>query len=248
MNQWREKRIKLTADLEKQKKDNLIKKNQLIEVIKALTDSSDDIRQKIPEFRKLQQEWKNIGQVPAEDVNELWKNYQFEVERFYDQIKITNEFRDYDFKKNLEIKTELCEIAERLKEDSDVVKAFKRLQKLHEEWRETGPVAKELREELATLQGRSTEINKIPGLFERLKEIENENLAQKTAICESLEAIDYSKLKSFRDWGRKTTEVIEWQERWKTIGLLPKANAKVFERFHLPATCFPDQKQLLQIG
>jgi len=241
MNQWREKRIKLTADLEKQKKDNLIKKNQLIEVIKALTDSSDDIRQKIPEFRKLQQEWKNIGQVPAEDVNELWKNYQFEVERFYDQIKITNEFRDYDFKKNLEIKTELCEIAERLKEDSDVVKAFKRLQKLHEEWRETGPVAKELREELwQRFKDASTEINKkYQAFFERLKEIENENLAQKTAICESLEAIDYSKLKSFRDWDRKTTEVIEWQERWKTIGFAPKkANAKVFERFRTACDLF----------
>ena len=241
MNQWREKRIKLTADLEKQKKDNLIKKNQLIEVIKALTDSSDDIRQKIPEFRKLQQEWKNIGQVPAEDVNELWKNYQFEVERFYDQIKITNEFRDYDFKKNLEIKTELCEIAERLKEDSDVVKAFKRLQKLHEDWRETGPVAKELREELwQRFKDASTEINKkYQAFFERLKEIENENLAQKTAICENLEAIDYSKLKSFRDWDRKTTEVIEWQERWKTIGFAPKkANAKVFERFRTACDLF----------
>jgi hypothetical protein len=241
MNQWREKRMKLTADLEKQKKDNLIKKNQLIEVIKALTDSSDDIRQKIPEFRKLQQEWKNIGQVPAEDVNELWKNYQFEVERFYDQIKITNEFRDYDFKKNLEIKTELCEIAERLKEDSDVVKAFKRLQKLHEDWRETGPVAKELREELwQRFKDASTEINKkYQAFFERLKEIENENLAQKTAICENLEAIDYSKLKSFRDWDRKTTEVIEWQERWKTIGFAPKkANAKVFERFRTACDLF----------
>ena len=241
MNQWREKRIQLTADLEKQKKDNLIKKNQLIEVIKALTDSSDDIRQKIPEFRKLQQEWKNIGQVPAEDVNELWKNYQFEVERFYDQIKINNEFRDYDFKKNLEIKTELCEIAERLKEDSDVVKAFKRLQKLHEDWRETGPVAKELREELwQRFKDASTEINKkYQAFFERLKEIENENLAQKTAICESLEAIDYSKLKSFRDWDRKTTEVIEWQERWKTIGFAPKkANAKVFERFRTACDLF----------
>ncbi len=241
MNQWREKRIQLTADLEKQKKDNLIKKNQLIEVIKALTDSSDDIRQKIPEFRKLQQEWKNIGQVPAEDVNELWKNYQFEVERFYDQIKINNEFRDYDFKKNLEIKTELCEIAERLKEDSDVVKAFKRLQKLHEDWRETGPVAKELREELwQRFKDASTEINKkYQAFFERLKEIENENLAQKTAICENLEAIDYSKLKSFRDWDRKTTEVIEWQERWKTIGFAPKkANAKVFERFRTACDLF----------
>lgn len=234
MNQWREKRIQWTADFEKQKKDNLTKKNQLIEVIKALTDSSDDIRRKIPEFRKLQQEWKNIGQVPSEEVNELWKNYQFEVERFYDQIKINNEFRDYDFKKNLEIKTELCQTAEQLKEDSDVVKAFKRLQKLHEDWRETGPVAQEMREEIwQRFKDASTEINKkYQAFFERLKEIENENLAQKTSICESLEAIDFGKLKSFRDWDRKTTEVIEWQERWKTIGFAPKkANAKVFERF-----------------
>ncbi|MFA7358031.1 MAG: DUF349 domain-containing protein, partial [Bacteroidales bacterium] len=148
MNQWREKRIQWVADFEKQKKDNLLKKVQLIEVIKALTESPEDIRKKIPDFRKLQQEWKNTGPVPSEEVNELWKNYQFEVERFYDQIKINNEFRDYDFKKNLEIKTELCVIAEKLKEDSDVVKGFKRLQKLHEEWRETGPVAPEFREEI----------------------------------------------------------------------------------------------------
>lgn len=241
MNQWREKRIQWVADFEKQKKDNLLKKVQLIEVIKALTESPEDIRKKIPDFRKLQQEWKNTGPVPSEEVNELWKNYQFEVERFYDQIKINNEFRDYDFKKNLEIKTELCVIAEKLKEDSDVVKGFKRLQKLHEEWRETGPVAPEFREEIwQRFKDASTEINKkYQAFFERLKEIENENLAQKTAICENLEAIDFSKLKSFRDWDRKTTEVIELQERWKTIGFAPKkANAKVFERFRSACDLF----------
>lgn len=241
MNQWREKRMQWTANIEKQKQDNLLKKQQLIEVIKSLTDSQEDIRKKIPDFRKLQQEWKKTGQVPAEEMNEVWKNYQFEVERFYDHIKISNEFRDYDFKKNLEIKIQLCEAAEQLKEDSDVVKAFKHLQKLHEEWRETGPIAQDLREETwQRFKDASTEINKkYQAFFERLKEIENENLAQKTSICESLEAIDYTKLKSFRDWDRKTAEVIEWQERWKTIGFAPKkANAKVFERFRSACDVF----------
>lgn len=234
LNIWREKRAQQIATIEKEKQDNLEKKNQIIEAIRQLTESTEDIRKNLPEFRRLQQEWKEVGIVAQEQVNELWRRYQLEVEKFYDQIRINNDFRDYDFKKNLETKTQLCQAAEKLMEESDIVVAFKRLQKMHDEWRETGPVAKELREEIwQRFKNASTEINKkYQGFFERLKDIENENLAQKNAICEAIEAIDVEKMDKFKDWDKKTNEVIELQERWKTIGFAPKkANTKIFERY-----------------
>jgi hypothetical protein len=245
LNDWREKRAERHAEQEKQRLTNLEKKNQIIEDIKNLTESTEDIGRNYPEFRRLQQAWKEAGSVPQDQVNELWKNYQVQVERFYDLLKINNEFREYDFKKNLEIKTGLCETAEKLHEETDVVIAFRQLQKLHEEWRETGPVAKEYREDLWNrFKNASSIINKNhQGFFERLKTIEGENLEQKTAICEALEAIDYTLLKTYKDWDAKTTEIIELQEKWKTIGFAPKKiNVKIFERFRAACDTFFRQK------
>lgn len=245
LNDFREKRAEHHAIQEKQRQTNLEKKLQIIEDIRKLTDSTEDIGRNFPEFRRLQMTWKETGSVPQEQVNELWKNYQMQVERFYDLLKINNEFREYDFKKNLEIKTVLCETAEKLNEETDVVVAFRQLQKLHEEWRETGPVAKEFREDIWNrFKLASSAINKNhQGFFERLKNVESENLEQKTDICEKLEAIDFSLLKTYKDWDAKTAEIIEMQEKWKTIGFAPKKiNVKIFERFRAACDNFFRQK------
>jgi hypothetical protein len=245
LNNWREKRAEHQAEQDKQRLSNLEKKTKIIEDIKNLTDSNEDISRNFPEFRRLQQVWKETGTVPQDQVNELWKKYQVQIERFYDLLKINNEFREYDFKKNLEIKTGLCETAEKLNEETDVVIAFRQLQKLHEEWRETGPVAKDFREEIWNrFKTASSVINKNhQGFFERLKTAETENLEQKTAICEAIEAIDFTQLKSYKDWDAKTAEIIELQEKWKAIGFAPKKiNVKIFERFRAACDNFFRQK------
>ncbi len=245
LNQWREKRAEHNAELEKQRSENVQKKQKIIDNIRILTDSTEDIGRNFPEFRRLQQAWKEVGPVSQEQVNELWKNYQIQVERFYDLLKINNEFREYDFKKNLEIKTALCESAEKLTEETDVVVAFRQLQKLHEEWRDTGPVAKEFRESLWDgFKQASSVINKNhQGYFEKLKSNESVNLEQKTDICELLEAIDFSVLKTYKDWDSKTAEVIALQEKWKSIGFAPKkVNIKIFERFRAACDNFFRQK------
>lgn len=245
LNSWREKRAGKVAEQEKERLNNLEKKLKLIEDVKALTESSEDIGRTLPEFRRLQQVWKETGNVPQDQVNEIWKKYQIQVERFYDLLKINNEFREYDFKKNLELKTTLCENAEKLAEESDVVVAFRQLQKLHEDWRETGPVAKEYRDEIWNrFKNASSVINKNHQLFfERLKGTENENLNLKTAICEKLESIDFNLLKSYKDWDAKTLEIIQLQEQWKNIGFAPKkVNNKVFDRFRAACDNFFQKK------
>jgi hypothetical protein len=238
LNSLKEKRAEQHAEQEKQKQVNLQRKLDIIENIRQLTESAEDIGRNYHDFRKLQQAWKETGSVPQEQINELWKNYQMQVERFYDLLKINNEFREYDFKKNLEIKTVLCESAERLTEETDVVVAFRQLQKLHEEWRDTGPVAKEFREEIWNrFKQASGIINKNhQGFFENLKTVETKNLELKSELCEQMDAIDFSQLKTYKDWDAKTAEIIALQEKWKTIGFAPKkANIKIFERFR--ASC-----------
>ena len=186
------------------------------------------------EFKKLQQQWNEVKLIPQAKVNELWKSYQLYVEKFYDLLKLNNEFREYDFKKNLEIKTHLCEAAEKLAEEPDVVSAFHQLQKLHQEFRDTGPVAKELRDEIWNrFKAASTAVNRRHQQhFEALKEVEQHNLDQKTVICEIIEAIDYNELTNFAAWDNKTQEIIALQNKWKTIGFAPqKMNIKIFERF-----------------
>lgn len=228
------KRSEANAELEKQKELNLQIKISIIEELKELLESPEDANKNYTEFKKLQQQWNETRLVPPNKINELWKNYQVCVEKFYDLLKLNNEFREYDFKKNLEIKQHLCEAAERLAEEPDAVSAFHQLQKLHQEYRETGPVAKELREEVwSRFKAASTLINRRHQQhFEALKEVEQQNLDQKTVICEIIEAIDYAELTTFAAWDNRTQEVLALQAKWKTIGFAPqKMNVKIFERF-----------------
>ena len=230
----KEKRSALAAEIEKQKEENLQVKLSIIEELKELVESPDDANKSYNEFKKLQQQWNEVKLVPQAKVNELWKNYQLYVEKFYDILKLNNEFREYDFKKNLEIKTHLCEAAEKLADEQDVVSAFHQLQKLHQEFRDTGPVAKELRDEIWNrFKAASTAVKRRHQQhFEALKESEQHNLDQKTVICEIVEAIEFDQLKTFAAWETKTQEVIALQNKWKTIGFAPqKMNVKIFERF-----------------
>ena len=230
----KEKRSKMAAELERQKEENLQVKLSIIEELKELVESGDDANKSYTEFKQLQQLWNETKLLPQGKVNELWKNYQLYVEKFYDLLKLNNEFREYDFKKNLEIKIHLCEAAEKLADEEDVVSAFHQLQKLHQEFRDTGPVAKELRDEIWNrFKAASTAVNRRHQQhFEALKESEQHNLDQKTVICEIVEAIEFDQLKTFAAWETKTQEVIALQNKWKTIGFAPqKMNVKIFERF-----------------
>ena len=220
MSVIKEKRNEIAAEEEKQKEMNYQVKLSIIEELKDLVESPDDANKNYTEFKKLQQQWNEITLVPQAKVNELWKNYQLYVEKFYDLLKLNNEFREYDFKKNLEIKTHLCEAAEKLADEPDVISAFHQLQKLHAEFRDTGPVAKDLREQVwARFKAASTAVNRRHQQhFEALKEAEQHNLDQKTVICEIIESINYDELTSFAAWDSKTQEVIALQNKWKTIG------------------------------
>lgn len=234
MGSIKEKRSVLAAELERQKEENLQVKLSIIEELKELVESGDDANKSYTEFKKLQQQWNETKLVPQGKVNEIWKSYQLYVEKFYDLLKLNNEFREYDFKKNLEIKTHLCEAAEKLTDEEDVVSAFHQLQKLHQEFRDTGPVAKDLRDEVWNrFKTASTAVNRRHQQhFEALKEVEQHNLDQKTVICEIVEAIDFDELKTFTSWENKTQEVIALQNKWKTIGFAPqRMNVKIFDRF-----------------
>lgn len=242
---YKEKRASILAEEERVKAANYALKLQLIDQLKVLLESQDDFNKLYNEFKDIQQRWKEVKAVPQEHANELWKKYQIYSEKFYDLIKINNQFRDYDFKKNLEMKTTLCETVEKLQEESDIISAFHQLQNLHQQWREIGPVAKELREDVWTrFKAASTIINKRhQEHFEKLKGKEQENLTIKTEICEHIESIDYDSLKSFKDWDAKTKEVMALQEKWKTIGYAPrKHNIKIFERFRAACDNYFNQK------
>ena len=226
----KEKRAKIFLQQEEEKQENLAKKLEIIEKIKAMTTSPEEANKSYQEFKNLQQEWKEIKAIPADKANEVWKNYQLYVEQFYDLLKLNNEAREYDFKKNLEAKTKLCEAAEKLAEEPDVISAFHQLQDLHQEYREIGPVAKELREEIWTrFKNASTVINKKHQQhFEDLRAKEEENLAKKTALCEKIEAINLKEKKQASDWEDATKTIIEIQGEWKKIGFAPqKMNVKI---------------------
>ena len=245
LNVYKEKRAAILAEEGRVKAANYALKLQLIDQLKALTESQEDFNKLYNDFKDIQQRWKEVKAVPQEHVSELWKNYQIYSEKFYDIIKINNQFRDYDFKKNLEMKTALCETVEKLQTEPDVVSAFHQLQKLHQQWREIGPVAKELREDLwSRFKAASTIINKRhQEHFEGLKAKEQENLEAKTAICEQIENIDFQALKSFKDWEDKNKEVIALQDKWKTIGFAPKkSNVKIFERFRAACDVYFNRK------
>ena len=241
----KEKRAKLFKEQEAEKQQNLEKKLQIIEKIKGMITSPEEANKAYQEFKALQAEWREIKNVPAEKANELWRNYQLYVEQFYDLLKLNSEAREYDFKKNLELKTKLCEAAERLAEETDVISAFHQLQKLHAEYREIGPVNKELREEIWNrFKAASTVINKRHQQhFEGIRAKEEENLERKTALCEKVEAIAAEENKGSGDWEKHTKQIIDIQTEWKTIGFAPqKMNVKIFERFRAACDDFFGRK------
>ena len=230
----KEKRQKAFLALEEEKQQNLKKKETIIEQIKAMITTPDEANKNFDQFKKLQHEWKEIKTIPAEKANELWRNFQLYVEQFYDMLNLNREAREYDFKKNLEKKTKLCEAAEKLADETDIISAFHQLQELHQEYRETGPVAKELREQIWTrFKAASTVINKRHQQhFETLRAREEENLKKKTVLCEKAEEIAQKENKTSADWEKLTKEIIAIQQEWKTIGFAPqKMNVKIFERF-----------------
>lgn len=241
----REKRAHIMQQQEAEKQANLEKKLEIIEKIKAMTTSPDEAGKSYNEFKELQQQWKDIKNVPADKANELWRNYQLYVEQFYDLLKLNSEAREYDFKKNLEMKTKLCEAAEKLSDEEDVISAFHQLQELHQQYREIGPVAKELREEVwARFKAASTVINKRHQQhFEDLRAKEEENLARKTALCEKVEELGKVENKGAADWEKRSKEIIDIQNEWKTIGFAPqKMNVKIFERFRAACDDFFGRK------
>ena len=241
----KEKRQKAFVEQEAEKQENLQKKLDIIEKIKAMITSPEEANKTYQEFKALQQQWKEIKAVPAEKANELWRTFQLYSEQFYDLLKLNSEAREYDFKKNLEIKTKLCEAAEKLAEESDVISAFHQLQELHQQYREAGPVSKELREEIWTrFKTASTVVNKRHQQhFEDLRAQEEDNLTKKTALCEKVEAIAKEENKGSADWEKHTKQIIEIQQEWKTIGFAPqKMNVKIFERFRAACDDFFGRK------
>ncbi len=247
LNEHKKIRAELKAIQDKQLADNLVQKTALLDKLNALIESNADINETLPEFRALTQEWKTIGKVAPEVSNDIWKRYNLVQEKFYDLIKINNELREYDFKKNLEQKTALCEKAEALiaEAESHVISAFQQLQALHEEWKNVGPVDKELRESIwERFKAASTAINKRHQQhFEAIKAQEEENLKQKTALCEAVEAIDCAALTTFKQWEEAGNKIVEIQEKWRTIGFAPrKDNVKIYERLRTACNNFYKQK------
>ena len=241
----KEKRAKAFQQQEEEKKANLQRKQQIIEKIKMMSTSPEEANKSYNDFKALQQEWKDIKAVPAEKANELWRNYQLYVEQYYDLLNLNRELREYDFKKNLEQKTLLCETAEKLADEPDAVSAFHQLQELHQQYREIGPVAKELREQIwARFKAASTVINKRHQQhFEELRAKEEENLVRKTALCEKVEAIAKEENKNATDWENHTKQIIDIQTEWKTIGFAPqKMNVKIFDRFRAACDDFFGRK------
>ena len=241
----KEKRARLFQKQEEERANNLKHREEIIEKIKNMATSPEEANKSFNAFKQLQQEWKEIGAVPPEKANETWKTYQLYVEQFYDLLNLNREAREYDFKKNLEQKTRLCEEAEKLAEETDIISAFHQLQELHAQYRETGPVAKDLRDEIWTrFKNASTVINKKHQQhFEELRAREEENLTKKTALCEKVEAIAKEENKGTADWEKHSQEIIAIQQEWKTIGFAPqKMNVKIFERFRTACDDFFGRK------
>ena len=241
----KEKRAKIFKEIEAEKQENLTKKLAIIDRIKAMVTTPDEANKNYKEFKALQEQWREIKNVPADKANELWRNYQLYVEQFYDMLRLNSEAREYDFKKNFELKTALCEAAEKLADEEDVISAFHQLQKLHQEYREIGPVAKEQREDIWNrFKAASSVINKRhQAHFEGVRAKEEDNLARKTVLCEKVEAIAAEENKGSGDWEKHTKQIIDSQTEWKTIGFAPqKMNVKIFERFRAACDDFFGRK------
>ena len=229
----KDKRQQLFKQREEERQANLKRKQEIIERIKALTDA-EDIHEAYKEVKSLQDEWHEIKSVPPENAAELWNSYKLCLEQFYDLLKMNFEAREYDFKKNLEAKTALCEAAEKLGNEEDVISAFHSLQELHNQFREIGPVAKELREEIwQRFKAASSIVNKRHAEhFDNIRKQEEENLEKKAELCDKVEMINIEELKNSNDWEAKSKEIIDIQAEWKKIGFAPKSmNVKIFERF-----------------
>lgn len=245
LNVVKEKRAELVAAIEAEKNENLAKKQSIIEQIVAISNDPDNINRQFTKVQQLQQEFKEVGAVPPTHETEIWKQYQQANEKFYDVLKVNKELRDYDFKKNLEIKQQLCAEAEKLDEVEDVVTAYKKLQELHDTWRETGPVAKEIREEIwERFKNASSVIRKKhQAFFEERKSKEKENADAKTALCEKIEAISTDSLKTYAAWDDATKQIIALQEEWKKLGFASvKVNKQLFARFRKSCDEFFAQK------
>lgn len=246
MNTIKERRQKAFMQLEEEKQQNLKRKQEILERIKTLTTTPDEAANAFNEVKQLQQEWREIKAVPAEKATELWNSYKLALEQFYDLIKMNFEAREYDFKKNLEMKTALCEAAEKLAEEEDIISASAKLQELHNQYREIGPVTKELREQIwARFKQASTIINrKHAAHFEAIRQEQEKNLERKTELCDKVEMISTAECKTAADWDAKSKEIIELQAEWKTIGFTPKAmNTKIFERFRTACDQFYTAKK-----
>ena len=245
LNVIKEKKAVLLAAQETERQNNFEQKAKILDEIKTLAADTDNVNRTFNRFKELQQEFKNVGEVPPTVATEQWKQYQDAVEAYYDQLKINKELRDYDFKKNLEIKQLICEEAEKLTEETDIIVAFKRLQDLHEKWREVGPVAKDIREEIwGRFKDASAIINKkYQAYFEERKNREQENENAKTAICERIEALDFESLKSYSAWDEMTKVILEAQEDWKKLGFASKKmNNVLFARFRETCDKFFEMK------
>ncbi len=243
---YRKERADYNAKLERDREENLVKKEAVIADLKALLEKQEDVNATFPAFREIQARWRSIGSVPVRSYKTVNETYQLYVEQFYDMVKINRELRDLDFKKNLEVKIKFCEAAEKLAEDENIVAAFKELQKLHDQWKEYGPVAKQYREEIWDRFKAATAVinKKYQGYFEGLKEHHAENLAAKTALCEKVEEIAEREVKSLNEWNACSKEIEDIQKQWKTIGFATKKeNQKIYDRFRAACDKFYSRKR-----
>jgi len=243
---YKKERAEYNRQQDAQREDNFVAKQAVIEDLKALVEKQEDVSSTFPAFRELQNRWREIGPVPATKFRDLNDTYQFYVEKFYDMVKINRDLRDLDFKKNLEAKQEFCEAAEKLAEDDNVVEAFRELQKLHEQWKEYGPVAKEYRDSIWDRFKAATAVinKKYQAYFEGQKEKQQENLEEKTKLCEQVEAIAEKEVKSSGEWNQLSSEIEEIQKKWRTIGFATKKeNQKIYDRFRAACDKFFARKR-----
>lgn len=241
LNEFKTKKAALLSKIELEKEQNLLQKQHILEQMKNLVESNEDVSGHISEFKNLQQKWKTIGNVPVTVATTLWKQYNSYQEKFWDLIKINNEFREYDFKKNLEAKIHICEAAERLADVTDVISAFQQLQKFHAEWHELGPVSRENREQIWNrFKEASSTINKRhQSHFDSVRELEENNQLAKTELCNKIEALDFKSLTTYKAWDEATQTILNWQEEWRTMGFAPrKVNQQLFERYRSACDAF----------
>ncbi len=245
-NKYKKERAEYNRQLEKEREENLAKKEAVIADLKALLEKQEDVNATFPEFREIQNRWRAIGPVPATNYRNINETYQLYVEQFYDMVKINRELRDLDFKKNLEVKEQFCEMAEKLAENPNVVEAFRELQKLHEQWKEFGPVAKEFRDQIWDRFKAATAVvnKKYQAFFEGMKEQQAENLAKKTVLCEKVEEIAEREVANSNEWNAFSKEIEDIQKEWKTIGFASKKeNQKIYDRFRAACDKFYGRKR-----